>query len=100
MAVSAAITGTPFLASAPTAYSGTNSSQLTPAIQTLWSKEILFQAMPTLRFEQFAIKKTELGVQPGTTVNFMRYNNLGAAVYDSLRSADRDSGGVGADGVG
>jgi N4-gp56 family major capsid protein len=79
MAVSAAITGTPFLASAPTAYSGTNSSQLTPAIQTLWSKEILFQAMPTLRFEQFAIKKTELGVQPGTTVNFMRYNNLGAA---------------------
>ena len=79
MAVSAAITGTPFLASAPTAYSGANSSQLTPAIQTLWSKEILFQAMPILRFEQFAIKKTELGVHPGTTVNFMRYNNLGAA---------------------
>jgi N4-gp56 family major capsid protein len=26
-----------------------------------------------------AVKKTELGVQPGLTVNFMRYNNLGAA---------------------
>ncbi len=32
--------------------------------------------MPILRFEQFAVKKTELGVQPGLTVNFMRYNNL------------------------
>ena len=46
------------------------------AIQTIWSKEILFQAMPVLRFEQFAVKKTELGVQPGLTINFMRYNNL------------------------
>ena len=49
---------------------------LTAAIQTIWSKEILFQAMPVLRFEQFSVKKTELGVQPGLTVNFMRYNNL------------------------
>jgi N4-gp56 family major capsid protein len=47
-----------------------------PAIQTIWSKEILFQSMPVLRFEQFAVKKTELGVMPGLTVNFMRYNNL------------------------
>jgi N4-gp56 family major capsid protein len=35
--------------------------------------------MPILRFEQFAVKKTELGVQPGLTINFMRYNNLGDA---------------------
>ena len=54
------ITGTGNLAAAPTAYSGTN-TQLTQAIQTIWSKEILFQAMPILRFEQFAVKKTELG---------------------------------------
>lgn len=79
MAVTAAITGTPYLAAAPTAYATTGNSQLSPAIQVLWSKEILFQAMPILRYEQFAIKKTELGVQPGTSVNFMRYNNLGAA---------------------
>ena len=52
------------------------STMLNPAIQTIWSKEILFQAMPVLRFEQFAVKKTELGVMPGLTVNFMRYNNL------------------------
>ena len=54
----------------------TGTSLLSPAIQTIWSKEILFQAMPVLRFEQFAVKKTELGVMPGLTVNFMRYNNL------------------------
>jgi N4-gp56 family major capsid protein len=72
------ITGTSFLSASPTAYAG-GGSQLTPAIQTIWSKEILFQAMPILRFEQFAVKKTELGVQPGLTIHFMRYNNLGAA---------------------
>jgi N4-gp56 family major capsid protein len=72
------ITGTGNLAAAPTAYSGTN-SQLTQAIQVIWSKEILFQAMPILRFEQFAVKKTELGVAPGLQINFLRYNNLGAA---------------------
>ena len=54
----------------------TTGTMLGPAIQTIWSKEILFQAMPVLRFEQFAVKKTELGVMPGLTVNFMRYNNL------------------------
>jgi N4-gp56 family major capsid protein len=72
------ITGTNVLSGSPTGYAGTN-TQLTQAIQTIWSKEILFQAMPILRFEQFAVKKTELGVMPGLTVNFMRYNNLGSA---------------------
>jgi N4-gp56 family major capsid protein len=72
------ITGTGNLAAAPTSYSGTN-TQLTQAIQQIWSKEILFQAMPILRFEQFAVKKTELGVAPGLQINFLRYNNLGYA---------------------
>jgi N4-gp56 family major capsid protein len=76
--MASSITGTGNLAGSPTAYSGSN-SQLTQAIQTIWSKEILFQSMPILRFEQFAVKKTELGVAPGLQINFMRYNNLGAA---------------------
>lgn len=69
----------------------TGSTSLTPAIQTIWSREILFQAMPILRFEQFAVKKTELGVAPGLTVNFMKYNNLdvdstnGAALTEGIR---------------
>jgi N4-gp56 family major capsid protein len=73
--MASAITGSGQLASAPTAYSGSN-SQLSQAIQTIWSKEILFQAMPILRFEQFAVKKTELGVAPGLRVNFLRYKNF------------------------
>ncbi|TKK84705.1 N4-gp56 family major capsid protein [Herbidospora galbida] len=77
-----AITGTPNLSASPTAYAAPGvggSTQLGAVIQQLWSKEILFQAMPILRFEQFAVKKTELGVQPGLTVHFVRYNNLGRA---------------------
>jgi N4-gp56 family major capsid protein len=73
--MASAITGSGQLASAPTAYSGSN-AQLSQAIQTIWSKEILFQAMPILRFEQFAVKKTELGVSPGLRVNFLRYKNF------------------------
>src|SRR5262245_55434244 len=46
----------------------TGSTMMGPAIQTIWSKEILFQSMPVLRFEQFAVKKTELSVMPGLTV--------------------------------
>lgn len=76
--MASAITGTGSLTASPTAYSGANSS-LTPAIQQIWSKEVLFQAMPILRFEQFAVKKTELAVAPGQTVQFMRYNNLPSA---------------------
>jgi N4-gp56 family major capsid protein len=77
--MASAITGaTANILTTSATYGGTN-SQLSQAIQTIWSKEILFQAMPILRFEQFAVKKTELGVQPGLTVNFMRYDNLGAA---------------------
>jgi N4-gp56 family major capsid protein len=72
------IAGTTSVATSGTSYPGTNVA-LTQAIQTIWSKEILFQAMPILRFEQFAVKKTELGIMPGLTVNFMRYNNLGNA---------------------
>ena len=67
------------------------STSLTPAIQAIWSKEILFQAMPILRFEQFAVKKTEPGIMPGLTINFMKYNNLdvdevnGAALTEGVR---------------
>jgi len=71
--------GTATLDNTAVGYSGsvaTGSTMLGPAIQTIWSKEILFQSMPVLRFEQFAVKKTELGTMPGLTVNFMRYNNL------------------------
>ena len=84
-----AITGAGLASITTTGYS--SDATLSPAIQQIWSKEILFQAMPVLRFEQFAVKKTELGVQPGLTINFMRYNNLavsetaGAALSEGVR---------------
>ena len=84
-----AITGTTAISGGTTGYTDSGSA-LTPAIQTIWSKEILFQAMPVLRFEQFAVKKTELGVQPGLTINFMRYNNL---------TINEDTGAVLSEGV-
>lgn len=71
-----AITTTAAIGNASLTGYTSDAAGLSPAIQTIWSKEILFQAMPVLRFEQFAVKKTELGVQPGLTINFMRYNNL------------------------
>jgi len=80
-----AITATANISS--TGYS--SDTALSPAIQTIWSKEILFQAMPVLRFEQFAVKKTELGVQPGLTINFMRYSNL---AVDQTEGATLDEG--------
>ena len=84
-----AITGAGLGSITTTGYS--SDTTLSPAIQTIWSKEILFQAMPVLRFEQFAVKKTELGVMPGLTINFMRYNNLtvddavGAELVEGVR---------------
>lgn len=87
--VGGAITGAGLGSITTTGYS--SDATLSPAIQQIWSKEILFQAMPVLRFEQFAVKKTELGVQPGLTINFMRYNNLsvdesqGATLTEGVR---------------
>jgi N4-gp56 family major capsid protein len=84
-----AITGAGLSSITTTGYS--SDATLSPAIQQIWSKEILFQAMPVLRFEQFAVKKTELGVMPGLTINFMRYNNLsvdesaGATLTEGVR---------------
>jgi len=54
----------------------TYTSTLTQAVLTVYSKDIMFAAAPILRYAQFATKKTELGVNPGLTMTFMKYNNL------------------------
>ena len=53
-----------------------NGYQLSQAIMLVYSKEIMFWAQPVLKYDQFAVKKLELGVTPGLTMNMMRYNNL------------------------
>lgn len=49
---------------------------LSPAVLTVYSKEILFYAQPNLRFAAFAVQKTDLTITPGLTIKFMKYNNL------------------------
>lgn len=46
------------------------------AIIDVWSREILFEAEPLLRFDQVATRKEELGVLPGKTIKFLRYAAL------------------------
>lgn len=46
------------------------------AIRTIYSKEIMFKAMPNMRFFQFATVREELGVEPGLTIQMLTYDNL------------------------
>lgn len=48
----------------------------TEAILTVYSREILFQAQPILRFKQFATEKTELGTMPGQTIQFLKWTSF------------------------
>lgn len=50
--------------------------KLDNVVLDVWSKEILFQAQPSLRFESVAQKQTELGVFPGNKINFLKFNSL------------------------
>jgi len=54
----------------------TRTTNLSEAIMTVYSKEILFAAQPVTRFDQFSVKRTELGTQPGLTINFLKYDDL------------------------
>jgi N4-gp56 family major capsid protein len=62
------------------AFSGVHTAgdfvSLPQAILDVYSVDILHEAMGIMRFEEFAVKKTELTAQPGQTINFTRYNNI------------------------
>lgn len=62
-------------------------TKLTDHVRTVYSKEIEFKALPIMRFVQFAKVKTELGTQPGLTIQMMTYNNLkkGGALTEGTR---------------
>ena len=61
--------------------------QLPNHVRVVYSKEIEFKAMPIMRFLQFAKQKTELGVEPGLSIQMMTYNNLkrGGALTEGVR---------------
>ena len=66
---------------------GGNNVQLTNAVRVVYSKEIEYKALPVMRFLQFANVKTELGVQPGLTIQMLTYDNvkLGGKLTEGVR---------------
>ena len=42
----------------------------------MYSQEVLLAAQPLLKFDQFAVVKTELNVSPGMTISFLGYDNI------------------------
>lgn len=73
--------------STATGMAGGDSVQLTNHVRAVYSKEIEFYAMPIMKFIQFAKVKTELGTQPGLTIQMMTYNNLkkGGTLTEGVR---------------
>lgn len=49
---------------------------LPQAIIDVYSMDILHEAQGIMRFEDFAVQKTELGKAPGETITMTKYNNL------------------------
>lgn len=45
-------------------------------LRPVYSKEIEWKAMPIMKFLQFAKLKTELGTEPGLSIQMMTYNNI------------------------
>jgi len=55
----------------------TYTTTIPQAIMDIYSKEILFQSQPVLRFDNFSVKRTELSANtPGLKIKFLKYSNL------------------------
>ena len=53
-----------------------NLSGIPEAILEVFSLDILHAAMPVMRYEEFAVRKTELMVAPGQTINITTYADI------------------------
>lgn len=58
----------------------TRTVELNQTIRSLYSKEILYQAQPNIRFEQFANLELDLMATPGSDVKVLKYGNITAGV--------------------
>lgn len=56
--------------------SGGGLTALSGAVREVLSAEILYTAMPSLRFSQFASERTELGTAPGNTITVYTAGNI------------------------
>jgi len=70
---------------------GAGFQQQVEATRDVFSAEIWFAALPILKFDQFSTKKTELGVQPGRTIQIPRYGNIkrGGRLTEGVRLQTR-----------
>lgn len=59
-----------------TAMTGGTAVKLDDGLRAVYSREIEFQALPIMKFYQFATYKEELGVEPGLEIKMIRFNNL------------------------
>ncbi len=70
---------------------GPGFAQQAEATRDVFSAEIWFAALPVLKFDQFSTKKTELGVQPGRTIQMPRFGNIkrGGRLQEGVRLQTR-----------
>lgn len=66
---------------------GPGLNAVSQATRDVFSAEIWFAALPVLKFDQFSTKKTELGVQPGRTIQMPKFGNIkrGGRLTESVR---------------
>ena len=55
---------------------GTTTITIPASIRAVYSREIIRQAQPRLRFSQFAKKKTDLSTLPGGAIKFTKYSSI------------------------
>lgn len=61
--------------------SGAGFQAVVGAVRDVYSAEIIFMALPNLRFDQFATRKTELGIQPGQQIVIPKFGDVKRGGY-------------------
>ncbi len=60
-------------------------------LTTLYSQEVLHQAQPLLLFEQFAERRTELGIMSGQTIKMLRFAALSGGTTALSETTDMET---------
>lgn len=70
---------------------GAGTSPMTDATRTVFSSELWFAALPVLKFDQFATRKTELGAQAGRTISMPKMGAIkrGSRLVEAQRLQTR-----------
>ena len=55
---------------------GNNFHNVLGAVREVYSAEIYLSALPVMKLDQFTTKKSELGAQPGMTINLPKFSNI------------------------